>query len=100
MEDIENLFDKAVAEIERMLNTKTVVGEGIVKLTIFDPRKQSTVSSLKLSSRELGARHRLPFTECPRTKLAIVNRSRQMPAQSEQIPCYAIYCKKALSLFG
>ena len=29
MEDIENLFDKAVAEIERMLNTKTVVGEPI-----------------------------------------------------------------------
>ncbi len=27
MEDIERLFDKAVAEIERMLNTKTVVGE-------------------------------------------------------------------------
>jgi uncharacterized spore protein YtfJ len=29
MEDIENLFDKAVNEIERMLNTKTVVGEPI-----------------------------------------------------------------------
>ena len=29
MDDIENLFDKAVAEIERMLNTKTVVGEPI-----------------------------------------------------------------------
>jgi len=29
MEDIENLFDKAVTEIERMLNTKTVVGEPI-----------------------------------------------------------------------
>lgn len=29
MEDIEKLFDKAVAEIERMLNTKTVVGEPI-----------------------------------------------------------------------
>ncbi|MDH3601126.1 MAG: spore germination protein GerW family protein [Candidatus Tectomicrobia bacterium] len=29
MEDIENLFDKAVGEIERMLNTKTVVGEPI-----------------------------------------------------------------------
>ena len=27
MENIENLFDKAVGEIERMLNTKTVVGE-------------------------------------------------------------------------
>ena len=27
MEDIGNLFDKAVGEIERMLNTKTVVGE-------------------------------------------------------------------------
>ncbi len=46
----------------------------------------------------LSARHRLPFTKCPRTKLAIVNRSRQMPAQSEQIPYYAIHCKKALSL--
>ena len=29
MEHIENLFDKAVGEIERMLNTKTVVGEPI-----------------------------------------------------------------------
>ena len=29
MDDIENLFDKAVGEIERMLNTKTVVGEAI-----------------------------------------------------------------------
>jgi len=29
MEDIGNLFDKAVGEIERMLNTKTVVGEPI-----------------------------------------------------------------------
>lgn len=29
MEDIQNLFDKAIAEIERMLNTKTVVGEPI-----------------------------------------------------------------------
>ena len=29
MDSIENLFDKAVGEIERMLNTKTVVGEPI-----------------------------------------------------------------------
>ncbi len=29
MKDIENLFNKAVGEIERMLNTKTVVGEPI-----------------------------------------------------------------------
>lgn len=29
MERIENLFDKAVGEIERMLNTKTVVGDPI-----------------------------------------------------------------------
>jgi uncharacterized spore protein YtfJ len=29
MEEIANLFDKAVGEIERMLNTKTVVGEPI-----------------------------------------------------------------------
>ena len=29
MEDIERLFDKAVSEIERMLNSKTVVGEPI-----------------------------------------------------------------------
>ena len=28
-EDVENLFDKAVGEIERMLHTKTVVGEPI-----------------------------------------------------------------------
>ncbi|MCF6256827.1 MAG: sporulation protein YtfJ [Gammaproteobacteria bacterium] len=30
MENIENLFDKAVAEIERMINTKTVVGDPII----------------------------------------------------------------------
>lgn len=29
MQDIENLFGKAIDEIERMLNTKTVVGEPI-----------------------------------------------------------------------
>ena len=29
MEDVDKLFDKAVGEIERMLNTKTVVGEPI-----------------------------------------------------------------------
>jgi len=29
MEDIEKLFDKAVGEIERLLNTRTVVGEPI-----------------------------------------------------------------------
>lgn len=29
MDEVENLFDKAVAEIERMLNSKTVVGEPI-----------------------------------------------------------------------
>ena len=29
MQEIEGLFDKAVGEIERMLNTKTVVGEPI-----------------------------------------------------------------------
>lgn len=29
MEDVGNLFDKAVGEIERMLNTKTIVGEPI-----------------------------------------------------------------------
>jgi uncharacterized spore protein YtfJ len=29
MEDIDKLFDKAVGEIERMLNSKTVVGESI-----------------------------------------------------------------------
>lgn len=27
MEDVETLFDKAVDEIERMLNTKTILGE-------------------------------------------------------------------------
>lgn len=29
MEDLDKLFDKAIGEIERMLNTKTVVGEPI-----------------------------------------------------------------------
>ena len=51
-----------------------------------------------LSGHNLGARHRLPFTECPRAKLAIVNRSRQMPTQPEQIAYHAINRKKALSL--
>ncbi len=27
MADIDNLFDKAISEVERMLTTKTVVGE-------------------------------------------------------------------------
>lgn len=30
MKDVENLFGKAISEIERMLNTKTVVGDPIV----------------------------------------------------------------------
>jgi len=30
MENIENLFEKSIGEIERMLNSKTVVGEPIV----------------------------------------------------------------------
>ena len=30
MKDVENLFTKAIGEIERMLNTKTVVGEPII----------------------------------------------------------------------
>lgn len=30
MTDVENLFGKAITEIERMLNTKTVVGEPVV----------------------------------------------------------------------
>lgn len=30
MKDVESLFSKAITEIERMLNTKTVVGEPIV----------------------------------------------------------------------
>jgi len=30
MKDVENLFGKAINEIERMLNTKTVVGDPIV----------------------------------------------------------------------
>jgi len=32
-----------------------------------------------LSGHNLGTRHLLPFTKCPRAKLAIVNRSRQVP---------------------
>ncbi len=51
-----------------------------------------------LSGHDLGARHLLPFTKCPQPKLAIVNRSRQVPTQSEQIAYYAINRKKALSL--
>jgi uncharacterized spore protein YtfJ len=30
MKDVENLFGKAIGEIERMINTKTVVGDPIV----------------------------------------------------------------------
>jgi len=29
MKDVQNLFDKAIGELERLLNTKTVVGEAI-----------------------------------------------------------------------
>jgi len=50
------------------------------------------------SGHDLGACHLLPFTECPRAKLAIVNRSRQAPTQSEQIAYHAVHRKKALSL--
>ena len=46
----------------------------------------------------LGARHLLPFTKRFRAKLPIVNRSRQMSAQPEQISYNAINRKKALSL--
>jgi len=53
-----------------------------------------------LSGHDLGAGHLLPFTECPRAKLAIVNRPRQVPTQSEQISYHAIHCKEALSLSG
>ena len=51
-----------------------------------------------LSGHDLGAGHLLPFTECPRAKLTIVNRPRQVPTQSEQISYHAIHCKEALSL--
>jgi hypothetical protein len=51
-----------------------------------------------LFGHDLGARHLLPFTECPRAKLAIVNRSRQMPTQPEQIAYNAINGEKALRL--
>ncbi len=51
-----------------------------------------------LFGHDLGARHLMPFTECPRAKLAIVNRSRQMPTQSEQIAYNAINGEKALRL--
>ena len=46
----------------------------------------------------LGARHLLPFTECLRAKLAVVNRSRQVPTQRKQIADYTINRKKSLSL--
>jgi len=51
-----------------------------------------------LSGHNLGACHLLPFTKCPRAKLAIVNRTRQVPTQPEQIAYHAINRKKALSL--
>jgi len=51
-----------------------------------------------LFGQHLGAGHLMPFTKCPRAKLAIVNRSRQVPTQPEQIAYQAINRKKALSL--
>jgi len=51
-----------------------------------------------LSGHNLGVCHLLPFTKCPRAKLAIVNRSRQVPTQSEQISYHTINREKALSL--
>jgi len=51
-----------------------------------------------LSGHDLGARYHLPVTKCPRAKLAIVNRSRQVPTQPEQIAYHAIDRKKALRL--
>ena len=45
MEDIRDLFDKAVGEIERMLNTKTVVGEPmIVEGNTLIHKAEATVS--------------------------------------------------------
>jgi len=78
------LLKKIVAEQAldiRMLKDVNSRKWGIVSLTISDPHKQSPVASLKLSSHELGARHHLPFAKCPRAKLAIVNRSYQVPCQ-------------------
>jgi hypothetical protein len=51
-----------------------------------------------LFGHNLGARHFMPFAIFPRAKLAIVNRSRQVPTQSEQISYHAINRKKALCL--
>ena len=51
-----------------------------------------------LFGQHLGAGHLMPFTKCPRAKLAIVNRSRQVPTQPEQIAHHTINRKKALRL--
>jgi hypothetical protein len=51
-----------------------------------------------LLSHDLGARHLLLFTECPLAKLALVNLSRQVSTESEQISYDAVNRKKALSL--
>ena len=51
-----------------------------------------------LSFHILGARRLLPFKECLRAKLMVVNRSRQVPTQPKQIADYTINRKKALSL--
>ena len=51
-----------------------------------------------LLGHNLGAGHLLPFTKCPRAKLAIVNRSRQVPTQSEQIAYHTVNRKKTLRL--
>jgi hypothetical protein len=52
-----------------------------------------------LLSHDLGTRDLPPFRKCPRAKLAIVNRSRQVPTQSEQISYHAINRKKAFHKF-
>ena len=55
-------------------------------------------STLLLLGHIFGARHLMPFTKCPRAKLAIVNRSCQVPTQPEQIAYHTVNRKKALRL--
>ena len=51
-----------------------------------------------LLGHNLGARHLTPFAKCPRSKLAIVTCSRQVPTQPEQIAYHTVNRKKALRL--
>jgi hypothetical protein len=87
----------------RIRDSRPKAGVGTASIGYCQVNEIETVQPIDgyiplLLGHNLCARHLLPCTKCPRAKLAIVKRSRQVPTQSEQIAYHAINRKKALSL--